>query len=173
LVSTDISQLIQNIIGISWLTSVDTINHIFCIGYTMSVDTNNVILRRQAAQFSHPLRRCLPLCHTIDATSLGASAASLDTAPLLSPSSTPSLGDPAFDLDTAGGVPIVVPDPVVPSPTSLTPSLRIACTRCVILLASRLPSRGSKSGSHLGRACKAGWQHLTSWQLGGTTHAVV
>jgi hypothetical protein len=42
LVSTDTSQSIQKIINISWLTSVDTINHIFGIGYTMSADTNTI-----------------------------------------------------------------------------------------------------------------------------------
>jgi hypothetical protein len=42
LVSADVSQLIQRIIGIGWLTSADTINHIFGISYTVSVDTNNV-----------------------------------------------------------------------------------------------------------------------------------
>jgi hypothetical protein len=42
LVSVDVSQPIQKIIGIGWLTSADTINHIFCIGYTMSADINNV-----------------------------------------------------------------------------------------------------------------------------------
>jgi hypothetical protein len=54
-------------------------------------------------------------------------------------------------------VAVAVTNPIAPSPTSSpTPSLRTACTRCVILLPSRPPSRGSKSGSRLGRACKAG-----------------
>jgi hypothetical protein len=111
-------------------------------------------LHRQAARFSRPLchrlplrRRRLPLHRAIDTTSLGASAASLDTAPSLSPSPTPSFGDPAFSLDAVGGVPIVVPnsvavpDLVAPSPTSSpTPSLCTACTRCMILLPPRPPS---------------------------------
>jgi hypothetical protein len=43
LVSADVSQPIQKIIGISYLISADTINHILVIGCTMSVDTNNVL----------------------------------------------------------------------------------------------------------------------------------
>jgi hypothetical protein len=107
-------------------------------------------LRRQATQFSRPLRRRLPLHRAIDAASLGATTFSLNTTPSLSPSPspTPSLGDPAFGLDAAGGVPIVIPnpiivaipDPIAPSPTSsLTPSLHTACTRCVIVLPSQPP----------------------------------
>jgi hypothetical protein len=42
LILANVSQLIQKIIGISWLTSVDTINQIFGIGCIMSADTNNV-----------------------------------------------------------------------------------------------------------------------------------
>jgi hypothetical protein len=42
LVSADVSQPIQKIIGNGWLTSPYTINHIFGIGYTISTDTNNV-----------------------------------------------------------------------------------------------------------------------------------
>jgi hypothetical protein len=136
-------------------------------------------LRYQAAQFSRPLRRHLlrrrhhlPLRRAIDTTSLGASAASLDTALSLSPSPTPSLGDPAFGHDAAGGVSIVVPNPnpIAPSPTSSpTLSLHTTCTRCVILLPSRPPSQGSKSSSHLGRACKAG-RPTTSHQLAAWRH---
>jgi hypothetical protein len=43
LVSADVSQPIQKIIGIGYLMSATTINHIFCIGCTMSADTNNVL----------------------------------------------------------------------------------------------------------------------------------
>jgi hypothetical protein len=43
LVLADVSQAIQMIIGINWLTSDDTINLIFSIDYTMSADTNNVL----------------------------------------------------------------------------------------------------------------------------------
>jgi hypothetical protein len=104
-------------------------------------------LCRQPAQFSRPLRRCLPrrrlpLRRAIDVASLKASAASLTATP--SPSPTPSLGDPAFSLDAACGVPVVVsdlvaiPDSVAPSLTSSpTPSLCTAYMRCVILLPSR------------------------------------
>jgi hypothetical protein len=106
-------------------------------------------LRRQAARFSRPLCRCLPLRRAVDAASHGASPTSLNTASSLSPSPTPSLGDLAFGLNATGGVPIVipdliavgVPDPVTPTPTSsLNPSLYTACTRSVILLPSWPPS---------------------------------
>jgi hypothetical protein len=42
LVSTDVRQPVQKIIGIRYLRSADTIDHIFGIGCTMSTDTNNV-----------------------------------------------------------------------------------------------------------------------------------
>jgi hypothetical protein len=42
LISADVSQPIQKIVGIGYLMSADTINHIFDIGYTMLADTNNV-----------------------------------------------------------------------------------------------------------------------------------
>jgi hypothetical protein len=42
LISADVSQPIQKIIGIGYLMSADTINHIFGIGCTMSTDTNNL-----------------------------------------------------------------------------------------------------------------------------------
>jgi hypothetical protein len=42
LVSADVSQPIQEIIGIGYLMSTDNINHIFGIGCTMLADTNNV-----------------------------------------------------------------------------------------------------------------------------------
>jgi hypothetical protein len=42
LVSADVSQPIQKIIDIGYLMLTDTINHIFGIGCTMSVDTDNV-----------------------------------------------------------------------------------------------------------------------------------
>jgi hypothetical protein len=167
LVSAEVSQSIQKIIDIDWLTSADTINHIFGIGYTMSADTNSVSgIRGVTPPTQNPNRGEIWFCGVrlpnfpalyavasldADAASLGASVASLDNALSLSPSPTPFLGDPAFGLDAAGGVPIVVPDPitildpVASSPTSsLTPSLRVACTRCVILLPSRLRSQGSK-----------------------------
>jgi hypothetical protein len=41
LVAADIIQLIQKMIGIDWLRSVDTNNLIFCIGCAMPADTNN------------------------------------------------------------------------------------------------------------------------------------
>jgi hypothetical protein len=44
-----------------------------------------VVLRRQAAQFSYPLCRCLPQRRAIDTASLCASATSLDAVPLPSP----------------------------------------------------------------------------------------
>jgi hypothetical protein len=86
LISSDVSQLIQKIIGISWLTPVDTINQIFGIGCIMSADTNNVsgitgvLCRRKTLIFppstppppSTPCRRChhrqphlRPRCRTI------------------------------------------------------------------------------------------------------------
>jgi hypothetical protein len=160
LVSAEVSQSIQKIIDIDWLTSADTINHIFGIGYTMSADTNNVSgIRGVTPPTQNPNRGEIWFCGVrlpnfpalYVVASLGASVASLDNALSLSPSPTPFLGDPAFGLDAAGGVPIVVPDPitildpVASSPTSsLTPSLGVACTRCVILLPSRLRSQGSK-----------------------------
>jgi hypothetical protein len=42
LVSADVSQPIQKIIGIGYLMSVDIINHIFGIGCIISADNNNV-----------------------------------------------------------------------------------------------------------------------------------
>jgi hypothetical protein len=42
LVLPDVSQPIQKIIGIGYLMSADTINHIFVIGCTMSADINNI-----------------------------------------------------------------------------------------------------------------------------------
>jgi hypothetical protein len=112
-------------------------------------------------------------------SSLDVDAASLDTTPSLSPSPTPSLGDPAFILNAIGGVSVVALDPILPSPTSSpTPSLCTACTRCVILLPSQSSSRGSKSGSRLDRACKAGRlaasHQLATWRrdtCGGTAPA--
>jgi hypothetical protein len=42
LVSADVSQPIQKIIGINYLMSTDTNNLIFCIGCTMPANTNNI-----------------------------------------------------------------------------------------------------------------------------------
>jgi hypothetical protein len=149
LVSTDVCKAIQKIIGIGWLTLADTINNIFGIGYTMSADTNNVpgirgatpptrnpnhgeILFCAVKQPNFPtlyatasLDTAATSLSAINTTSLGASAASLNA----TPSPTPSPGDHAFGLDAAGGVPVVIPDPVALSPTSsLTLSLHTACT---------------------------------------------
>jgi hypothetical protein len=41
LVAADVSQLIQRMIGIGWLRSADTNNHIFAIACAMPPDTNN------------------------------------------------------------------------------------------------------------------------------------
>jgi hypothetical protein len=41
LVSADVSQSIQKIIGISYIMSTNIKNHIFGIGWIMSADTNN------------------------------------------------------------------------------------------------------------------------------------
>jgi hypothetical protein len=46
LVSADVSQPIRKILGIDYLISADTINHIFGIGCTMSADINNVSVIR-------------------------------------------------------------------------------------------------------------------------------
>jgi hypothetical protein len=88
LVSADESQPIQKIIGSGCLMSGDTINHIFGIGCTMSADTNNVSgIRRVTPPTQNPNHGEILVCAVrlpkfpalCAATSLGASAASLDT----------------------------------------------------------------------------------------------
>jgi hypothetical protein len=125
LVSADVSQPIQKIIGISYFMSADTINHIFGIGCTMSADTNNV----SGIIGVTPLTRnpnhgeilvCAVRLPKFPALCV---AASLDTAPSTLPPSVPlpppsspgrcanPVADPAFGLDTTGSAPIVIPDP--------------------------------------------------------------
>jgi hypothetical protein len=124
LVSSDVSQPIQKIIGISYLMSANTRNHIIDISCTMSTDTNNVSgikgvtpptqnpnfgLRHQAAQVSRPLRRRLPRCRVVAPTPLP-TPPSASTPPAVPPSSSPT--------------PVAVPNPVVPF---LTPSCQPRC----------------------------------------------
>jgi hypothetical protein len=131
LVSADISQPIQKIIGISWLTLADTINHIFGIGCSMSADTNSVssirgVLHRRetliAVNFfcavKLPNFSALYATASLDATSLGASIASLDATLSPSPSSTPPSASTPCRCQPHRTVAIAVPDP------SPTPSCR-------------------------------------------------
>jgi hypothetical protein len=104
LVSTDVSQPIQKIIGIGYLMSADTINHIFGIGCTMSADTNNVL------DTINPNRGEILVC----AVRLP-KFPTLDAAPSTPPSSmlrhrTNPVVDPTFGLDVTGSAPVVIPD---------------------------------------------------------------
>jgi hypothetical protein len=97
LVSADVSQPIQKIIGIDYLMSDDTINHIFGIGCTMSVDTNNVSgIRGEILVCAVRLPKFPAIC----------AAASLDAAPSLPSASMPPAVTPSLSL-----TPVVVPDP--------------------------------------------------------------
>jgi hypothetical protein len=134
LVSADVSQPIQKIIGIGWIMSADTINHIFCIGCTMSADTNNV----------SGIRGVPRRCETIIMVKFGFAPSAC---PIFPPSMPPPpstlpplmprhrhrchhrqphlrprhravanpVPDPAFGLDATGSVPVIEPDPVAPS----------------------------------------------------------
>jgi hypothetical protein len=142
LVSADAIQPIQKIISIGWIMLAYTINHIFGIGCTMSADTNNV----------SGIRRVLRQRKTLIEVKFGLASSgypifppSMPLPPSMPPSppSTPCrrrhycqpqlrprcraitnpVPDPAFGLDAAGGVPVVVPNPItVPDPVA--PSLR-------------------------------------------------
>jgi hypothetical protein len=125
LVSTDVSQPIQKIIDISYLMSVDTINHIFDIGCTMSADTNNVSgIRGGTPPTQNPNHGEILIC-TVRLPKFPALciAASLNAVPSTPPSSVPlsppstprrhanPIADPAFSLDATDSAPIIVPDP--------------------------------------------------------------
>jgi hypothetical protein len=117
LISADVSQPIQKIIGIDYLMSADTIKHIFGIGCTMSVDTNNVSgIRGVTPSMQNPNRGEILVCAvrlpkfptlcavaSLDATPSPPSAL---TAPAVPPSSSPT--------------PVAITDPIAPS---LTPPL--------------------------------------------------
>jgi hypothetical protein len=128
LVSADISQLVQKIIGISYLISADTNNVLGIRGVTPPTQNPN-----HSEILVCAIR--LPMFPALCAT------ASLDATPLTPPPSVPLLppsmprrranpvADPAFSLDAVGSAPIIVsnpitiPDPIAPSLTSKVSSL--------------------------------------------------
>jgi hypothetical protein len=143
LVTTDVSQPIQKIIGISWLTSADTINHIIGIGCTMSADTNNVSgIRGVTPLTQNPnhgeffccairLPKFPTLCAAaslntayLDATSLGASVTSLDATPSPSPSSNPPSASMPHRRQPSRSVAIAFPDPP-PTPSRHTVAIAV------------------------------------------------
>jgi hypothetical protein len=86
LVSADVTQPIQNIFGIGWIKSVDTINLIIGIGWHNSIDTKNVlgirgVTRRRKTLIAESLRFCAIRLPHLGAASLD--PASLDATPLL------------------------------------------------------------------------------------------
>jgi hypothetical protein len=105
--------------------SADTINHIFGIGYTMSVDTNNVSGIRGATPPTWNPNQDEILVYAVRLPKFPAlcTAASLDvvqstpplSVPLLSPSMprhrANPIADPAFGLDAADSAPVGVPNP--------------------------------------------------------------
>jgi hypothetical protein len=123
LVSAD-GQPIQKIISIDYLMSADTINHIFGIGCTMSVDTNNVLgIRGEILVCAVRLHKFPAIC----------AAASLDATPSLPSASTPPAVTPSLSL-----TPVVVPDPIaLPDPPPSMPRHRRRLPRCLY----RLPRR--------------------------------
>jgi hypothetical protein len=93
LVLADVSQVIQMIISIDYLTSADTINLIFSISYTMSADTNNVLgIRGVTLPTRNPNRGEIWFCaiRLSNFPTLYA-AASLYAMPLTPPPSVPLL----------------------------------------------------------------------------------
>jgi hypothetical protein len=148
LVSVDVSQQIQKIIGIDWIMSADTINHIFGIGCTMSADTNNV----------SGIRGVPHRCETLIVVKFGFAPSGCPIFPPSTPPppsvppSPPSMPhrhhlchqphlwprrrtvtnpvpNPAFSPDAADGVPVIVPDPIV-VPNPVAPSLRRSVPFC-------------------------------------------
>jgi hypothetical protein len=180
LVSVDVSQLIQKIIGIGWITSTDTINHIFVIGCTMSVDPNSVSGIKGVTQRCETLIAMNFFCAvrlpnfpvlyvvaSLDAASLGASVASLDATP--SPLSTSPLSLMPHRRQPCRTIAIVIPDP------SPTPS-RHAITNPVTpspspFLTHRQPHHAMPSPfPRLEPRCQAGFHWLmvaAFWKMQG------
>jgi hypothetical protein len=127
LVSADVSQLIQKIIGMGWIISVDTINQIFGISCTMSADTNNLSGIRGV-----PCRRKTLIMVEYGFAPSGCPTFLPSTPPPPSVSPSPPsmpcrhhhhrqphlrprcrvIANPAVGLDAADSVPVVVPDPI-------------------------------------------------------------
>jgi hypothetical protein len=141
LISADVSQPIQKIIGIDYLMSADTIG----IGCTMSVDTNNVSGIRGVTPPTRNSNHGEILVCAVRLSKFPPSAPSPPTTPHHRRRLPRCRAIPAFSLNTAGSDPIVVPNPhhrpQPPSP-SLTPPLSMArhrhrLPRCLF----RLPRR--------------------------------
>jgi hypothetical protein len=90
----------------------------------MSADTNNISgIRGVTPPTRNPNHGEILVCAIrLPKFPVLCTAASLDATPSTLPPSTPHhhtnpVADPAFGLDAAGSAPVVVPDPVTPSPT--------------------------------------------------------
>jgi hypothetical protein len=140
LVSAGVSQPIQKIISIGYLISADTINHIFGIGCTMSVNTNNVsgirgVTRRRKTLTHDEILVCtvrLPDFSALyAATSLGVDTTSLYATPSMSfpsvplpPPSTPRCCYHHHQPHPWATLPSASTPPVVSPSSSPTPSHR-------------------------------------------------
>jgi hypothetical protein len=88
LVSADVSQPIQKIIGISWIMSADT-NNVSGIRGVLRRRETLIVKKFGFVASGYPIFPALYAAASLDAASLGASVASLDARSSLSPSSTP------------------------------------------------------------------------------------